>query len=265
MSIFSSLFGGYNRPGPGVRPDEPRKKGVARLLEVLGRDLWSFFKAGFLAFLSFLPFVACMVLAIDTHALIFVLVGCTISGMIAAPQVCGMADTVLRSLRDEPGYWWNTYCRAWKRNAAATLLPGALCGLVFGMQIFTFWHMDSIGTSLVSWVALIAGLILSIGLQTYMIPQLALLDLPLFGILKNAVLLLLGYLPRSVGAIAVQVLYWGVLMLFFPVSLLLFPFTNFWLPMTLSLLIIYDPMEKSFNIEKTIKEMREAQMQSDEE
>lgn len=264
MSIFSSFFGSYNRPGPGVRPDEPRKKGVRRLLEVLGRDLWPFFKAGFLAFVSFLPFLVCMVLAIDTHALIFVLVGGIVGGAIAAPQVCGMADTILRSLRDEPGYWWNTYCRAWKRNAAATLLPGALCGLVFGMQIFTFWHMDNLGTSLVSWVVLIAGLVLSTGLQTYLIPQLALLDLPLAGILKNAVLLFLGFLPRSVGAILVQGVYWGALMLLFPLSLLIFPFTNFWLPMTLSLLIVYEPMEKSFNIEKTIKEMRDAQMESDE-
>ena len=39
MSIFSSFFGGYNRPGPGVRPDEPRKKGFIRLLEILGRDV----------------------------------------------------------------------------------------------------------------------------------------------------------------------------------------------------------------------------------
>ena len=46
MGLFSFS---YNKPGPGVSPDTPRKRGVARLLEVLGRDMGPFFKAGFLA------------------------------------------------------------------------------------------------------------------------------------------------------------------------------------------------------------------------
>ena len=34
--------------------------------------------------------------------------------MIAAPQIVGLNDTILRTLRDEPGYWWETYRRTWK-------------------------------------------------------------------------------------------------------------------------------------------------------
>ena len=265
MSIFSSFFGGYNRPGPGVRPDEPRKKGLARLLEMLGRDFWSFFKAGFLAFISMIPFLFGMILAIISHAVIFVIIAGLVGGMIAAPQLCSMADTVLRSLRDEPGYWWPTYRRAWKRNFKACLLPGAVFGLVLGMQVFTLFHMDTLGNSVASWAILIAGMVLVSGLMTYIIPQLALLDMPLPGILKNAVLLFLGYLPRSVGAIAVQAVYWGAFLLFFPLSLYILPFTNLWLPMVPSMLIIYVPLEKSFNLEATIKEMRDAQLNNDDE
>ena len=47
----------FTRPGPGVRPDAPRKKGVARLAEIMGRDMWNFFRAGFLAFLGCLQVV----------------------------------------------------------------------------------------------------------------------------------------------------------------------------------------------------------------
>lgn len=260
MSIFSGLFGGYNRPGPGVRPDEPRKKGVARLLEVLGRDLWPFFKAGFLTLLGAIPFMVLMVMAIVTHAVIFVLAAGIIGGMIAAPQMCGMADTVLRSLRDEPGYWWETYRRAWKRNWKATLLPGALCGLIFGMQIFTFFHADSMQITLVTAVVFVLGIFLSVGLYAYIFPQVALIDLPFLGILKNAVLLFLGYFPRSLGAVAVLAVYWGAFLLFFPLSLYIVPFTNFWLPMSIAYLIIYPALEKSFNIESTIKKMREDQL-----
>lgn len=261
MSIFSSFFGNYNRPGPGVRPDEPRKKGLMRLFEILGRDFWSFFKAGLLAWVSMLPYLFGMILAVTTHAVIFVLAAGIIGGMIAAPQLCGLADTILRSLRDEPGYWWPTYRRAWKRNARACLLPGAVFGLILGMQVFTFFHMETLLTSVVGWTILIAGLVLVLGLITYIIPQLALLDMPLAGIVKNAILLFLGYLPRSVGAIAVQIVYWGLFLLYFPLSMYIFPFTNLWLPMVPSLLIVYAPMEKSFNLEATIKKMRDEELE----
>ena len=54
----------FTRPGPGVRPDAPRKKGVARLAEIMGRDMWNFFRAGFLAFLGCLPFIIGMFFAV---------------------------------------------------------------------------------------------------------------------------------------------------------------------------------------------------------
>ena len=44
------------------------------------------------------------------------MLGGLVGGMIAAPFLCGIFDTVLRALRDEPGYWWHTYRNAWKQN-----------------------------------------------------------------------------------------------------------------------------------------------------
>ena len=35
MGLFHSNF---DRPGPGVAPDAPRKKGAARFFEILGRE-----------------------------------------------------------------------------------------------------------------------------------------------------------------------------------------------------------------------------------
>ena len=178
MSLFSNMMG-FGRPGPGVRPDEPRKKGMLRLLEILSRDMWSFFRAGFLALVSFIPFMVLVMLAIDTRALIFVLAAGLIGGPLAMPQIVGLADTVLRSLRDEPGYWWVTYRRAWKRNLKACVVPGILCGLLLAMQVFLFFILLETGTSSPSWVATIVGFFITLGLTFYIVPQLALVDLPL--------------------------------------------------------------------------------------
>ncbi len=49
MGLFNFHF---DRPGPGVSPDAPRKKGPARFFEILGRDLMSFYLAGLLALVS---------------------------------------------------------------------------------------------------------------------------------------------------------------------------------------------------------------------
>ncbi len=256
MSFLSNLFG-YDRPGPGVRPDEPRKKGAARWFEILGRDLGSFFKAGLLALLGFLPFMLLLSLAIASHAVIFVIAAGVVGGALAMPQIVGMADTLLRSLRDEPGFWWVTYRRAWKRNWKGCLVPGMVCGLVIAGQLFTLFHLRPDNDNLLMLVVmLILGMALSVGLTFYIVPQLALLDLPFLQVLKNSVLLFLGYLPRTAGAVAVQVVYWGAYLLFYPLTTLVLPFTNFWLPMSLSLLILYIPLDKSFHIEETIRKMR---------
>ena len=256
MSLFSNMMG-FGRPGPGVRPDEPRKKGMLRLLEILSRDMWSFFRAGFLALVSFIPFMVLVMLAIDTRALIFVLAAGLIGGPLAMPQIVGLADTVLRSLRDEPGYWWVTYRRAWKRNLKACVVPGILCGLLLAMQVFLFFILLETGTSSPSWVATIVGFFITLGLTFYIVPQLALVDLPLLGILKNSLLLFIAYFPRTLGSMLVMGGYWALYLLFYPLSPLVLVVTNFWLPVSITLLILYIPLDKSFHIEENIKKIRE--------
>ena len=55
MGLFTRNF---DKPGPGVSPDAPRKKGAARFFEILGRDFSTIWLAGILAMLGGLPFAA---------------------------------------------------------------------------------------------------------------------------------------------------------------------------------------------------------------
>ena len=146
------------------------------------------------------------------------------------------------------------------RNARESLVPGMLTGLVLSIQIFTLFHMSVISAGIVTWVLLILSFVVTLGLESYIWPQIALLDLPLYGILKNSLLLFLGYLPRSLGAIAIKAVYWGAILLFFPLTTIILPFTNFWLPMLPALLCIYQPLNKCFTIESTINKMREDEL-----
>lgn len=167
-------------------------------------------------------------------------------------------------LRDEPGYWWETYRRTWKRNLKESLLPGAVCGLLLAMELFSLCHINIAGGH-VAVIAVLLAIILLAGIAQYLYVQVALLDLSFAGLLKNSLMLFLGYLPRSGLGLLWQLLYWGAVALFWPISSFVLILTSLWLPCLLSLMAIYPALEKSFDIEKKIKAIREAQLHGDDD
>ena len=145
MSFFQQS---YEKPGPGVERDTPRKTGFARIVEVLSRDFFSFWKASALLLVSCIPLAVGMRIALLTGNAFVLLLAAALGGMIAGPQLCGIADTILRSLRDEAGFWWHTYVQAWKRNARFCLLPGAVMGILVGMQFFVLCNLSKLTAAL---------------------------------------------------------------------------------------------------------------------
>ena len=106
--------------GAEINPDTPRKKGLARLFEILSRDLDGIFLSGALAMLVCVPAAILAGIALWLGSLPLCLLSGAVGGLIAAPVFCGMLDTILRALRDEPGYWWHTYRMAWKQNSSTS-------------------------------------------------------------------------------------------------------------------------------------------------
>lgn len=237
----------------------PRKRGLPRLGELVIRDFMSFFKAGFLALLGAVPFIVGTILALYARQMVMAPAAGLAGGLIAGPQLCALADTILRSLRDEPGSWWRVYRRSWRRSARAALLPGALAGALLSTQIFLFVHAGALGITAPVEAALVAGFLLLTGLSTYLWPLLALMELPFPLLIKDAALLFLGQLPRSAAALAVEVLYWAVVIWFFPLAAPLLPFTSLWLPTLPAVLLIYPGIETAFRIEEKLQERQKSE------
>ncbi len=179
------FFPDFDREGPDG--DLPRKTGLPRFWEVLSRDFGDIFRAGLLALLGGVPFLVGLAFSLTSHVLLFAPVCGFVGGAVAGPQLCGLADTILRGLRDEPGFWWHTYRRAWKRSA------------------------------------------------------------------KDALLLFLGQLPRSVGALAILAGYLGLMTRFFTLAVTILPFTNLWIPMFPALFLIYPGIDENFRIEEQLR------------
>lgn len=239
--------------GPGPERDLPRKTGIFRLWEMLSRDFWDLFRAGFLALAGCVPFLLGTAYSLSTHALIYAPVAGLLGGAVAGPELCGLADTVLRGLRDEPGFWWHTYKKSWARNARACLLPGAIGGALLSAQMFFLFHAGALGLDLAAGAGLTAGILLVLALSLYLWPQLALMELPFLQLVKNSALLFLGQLPRSAAALAIVAGYLGLTARFYLFAAPLLPFTSLWLPALPALLLIYPGINENFRIEEKLK------------
>ena len=252
MGLFSYDFYGGGR---GADPNAPRRKGLARLWEVLREDALHLMGAGFLAMLGVIPYAAGLMISIDSHALLPMAVTCPLGGMLATPQLCGLSDTILRALRDDHSRWWDTYRRAWKQNWRGCLLPGALGGLLFGLQLLMFYQIDVEQVDLALLASMVLGAALSTAIASWLLPQLALMELPLHHALMNAVLLCARHPLKTLAATLLQMAYWALIVLAFPDTLILFVLTNFWLTTFLATFMQYEPLDSTFGIEASIAEM----------
>ena len=244
----------HEKEGPGIAPDAPRKTGLPRFWETLSRDFWDVFRAGFLALAGCLPFLVGTAFSLYSHVLLFAPIFGLLGGAVAGPELCALADTILRGLRDEPGFWWHIYRKAWKRSARASLLPGAVGGLLLSMQAFLLFHAGALKLSMAAGAGLAAGVLLVLGVSLYLWPQLALMDLRFLQLLKNSGLLFLGQLPRSIAALTILAGYLGLMLGFFPLTVSLLPFLNLWLPALPALFLIYPGINENFRIEEKLRE-----------
>lgn len=251
------LFPNYSKPGPGVNPDEPRKKGFARLWEVFARDHWFIMMTGFLALVSMIPFIVGLLFAYNTHSLFVMLLFGLVGGLIAAPGLCGLADLLLRCLRDEPGYCWQRYGEVIKKNWKGSILPGALFGIVFSVQCFTLLHLPQSESGLGMLLCQIFSMLVSMSLFLYVLMQTVLMELPLSKMLKNSLYLFQRYLPKTLAVSLVQLVYWMLIVLFFPITATILIFTSIWLPLLIAFVLLYPEVDGIFQIEERLEKFYE--------
>lgn len=258
MGFFNRNF---DRPGPGVEKDTPRKKGLPRFFELLGRDFGSFFKANLLCAAASIPAAFFVSFGLFSNSILFIIGGGIIGGMILAPCWAGMHDTVLRAMRDEPGYWWHTYKRAMKNNWKQSIAPGALCGLLISSQLCVLWMVLQTGMQLtIPMVILISADVLITGMCTpFLWGQLVLMDMSFPMVLKNSLLFALANAPRALLLAFIQVIYWGAVFLFMPVTSFLVLLFGFALITLITQMIAYPAMDKVMGLEEKFKALRAEQ------
>ena len=255
------------KDGQGVEQDAPRKTGIRRFFELVGRDMSGMFLANLLTCLGCLPAICLVYIGFLMNSLPVMLVSAAVGGILAGPALSGMYDTVLRALRDEAGYWWVTYRKAFKRNFKASILPGVLYTVIVTLQIFLVYFCfqmlaQGVNVGVPLWVATVLNLVLFHMLFSYMWPQVVLLDQPLGQTLKNSINCMIAFLPHALAASIVQILYWGIVILCMPLGLLLMLVFGFWFSTEVSCQIVYGDLDRVFHIEENIRKMKDAELEA---
>lgn len=253
------------KDGRGVDKDTPRKTGLGRFFELVGRDMNGMFLANLLTCLGFIPVICLVYIGFLMNSLPVMAVSAVVGGVLAGPVLAGMYDTVLRALRDEPGYWWTTYRRAFRQNFKASILPGILYCVVVTLQIFIVYFCFSmlaqgvnVGTGM--WVAAVLNLVVFHMLFAYMWPQVVLLDQPFHQTLANSIRCMLAFLPHALAASIVQILFWGLVILCMPLGLLLMIVFGFWFTCEICCQIVSGDLERVFHVEEQIRAKKDAEL-----
>ena len=229
-----------------------RQTGFYRYRQLLSLYGVHWFKVGLFTVLGALPLAAGVAYAILSSSLLVLLPASLLGGAILGPFLAGMFDAILRGMRDDPNNWWANYRKSWRQNGRASLLPGALLGLMLGMFAFMaylFWVSSVAPTPGTVALYLFALLLLTI-LNTLYWPQLVLFEQTAVNRLRNIILFTAKYLWRVLGAALVQLLYFAILILFAPWTLVLIPLLGVWYILFLSQFMLYDRLNAELRIEE---------------
>lgn len=259
MGIFNRHF---DRPGPGISKDAPRKKGLPRFIELIGRDGGSFFKANVICAAGALPATLGVSMGLILHNVIITILSGVVGGLILAPFFAGMYDTVLRAVRDEPGYWWHNYKRAMANNWKQSLLPGALTGLMIAGQLLCIWIVleSQMKITLMMAVLFCFDVLVTGMITPFLWSQLVLMDLPFASLLKNSFLFAFGSAPRALLMALVQALFWGAILLLMPLSSMLVLLFGFAFITIITMMIAFPVLDKVLNIEEQLNARRAAEL-----
>ncbi len=248
MSFFRP---NYYRPATGNR-----LTGFPRYLEILELNIKHFLLVNLLTLIGFLPFIAGVALSILSSSVLLLIPSCLIGGIFAGPALSGMYDLIMRSLRDASKDWWNNYKLAWKQNWRSSLLPGIIFCLMLGFYIFMsmlfWWSVRFPGWG--SLAIFFCSLFVFTMFFSICWPQIVLFNQPFRQNLKNCLLFMLRFLPKTAGIALLQIVFWALMVLFLPWSIFLIPLLGIWFILFTANFLIYDTFNKAFEVEKKIAE-----------
>lgn len=195
------FFNNYNKVGPGIPKNMPKKKGVALFFDILKREFWSIIGLNLLFLICSIPVV-------------------TIGASYAA-----LNHVVVKMIRDEPVEVIYEFKRGLKLNYKQGTMLTLLFTLIMVCCAFSyFFYMERfeyMGYLMVG-IATITVIVF-----TYAFPMIASVDLSFKNIMKNSLILSFIDIKRTALVIVANVFMFLFNFFFFPVNIPIMLFFSF--------------------------------------
>lgn len=232
-------FFNYDKAGPGIEKDAPRKKGIFLFFELLGRKFGKFFRINLLYFFTSLPMIAINFIASN----IFVSYGAQLLGkngdnalyipfcvfftvtltlfVGSGPSSAALSKFYKRVINEAGIYLWSDFWEDYKKNFSQAIIVNIIntivtYALIFGALIYfslfkatgsTLWFMCMI-------LVVIFGVIF-VSTNFYIYQLMVTFENSLFELYKNSIILSLVNTPWNLGIIVLILLINGFLFITF--------------------------------------------------
>jgi uncharacterized membrane protein YesL len=210
-----SLFYNPQKSGPGVSKNEAEMKPFFKFFELFGRKFWHLTQLNVLYILLCIPIIT------------------------IGPATAAMTHVMRKFVLEEPIFVYNEFFTAFKKyfKIKKTWLLGILsAGLFFAYIFYAMPYYDRLAAeypTLESYflmgMNMIAGAVF-LTMNTYIYPQIIVLDLSMKSVFQNSARLCLLGLKRNIVTVVVFSLLIYAMILFLPFSLIVLPIAPFsWL------------------------------------
>ena len=126
MGLFGS---NYERAGSGIAKNAPKKKGFFRFFEIFGRKFWKLFELNLLYFLSFLPVIGAVVLALalDSQLGIILAAACLVLfAVIIGPATAAHTKILKNFVMEKPTFLVHDFFKAFRSEFKYSCIIGVL-------------------------------------------------------------------------------------------------------------------------------------------
>jgi len=186
LGLFQS---NYNRPGPGISKNQPKKKSFFLFFDIFFRKFWDLMKLNLIFSIPVLISAALIFVLNSATSLSILLV---FPLLLISPFTAGLTLVTRNYAREEHAFIFSDFIGAVKGNWVAFLINGIVCYavyVIFSVSI-TYYasQTKSNGLFLIPMVVCIAISVLFIFSQYYVPVMIITFDLKLRQIYKNAII-----------------------------------------------------------------------------
>ncbi|MFU0833340.1 MAG: DUF624 domain-containing protein [Oscillospiraceae bacterium] len=179
----------YDRPGPGVRKDEPEKNAFIRFFSILSRKFTKFIELNLLFLLLLLAafFVTYLLSSLSPNWVVNLLLV-----LLVSPFIAGITFVTRNYAREEHAFLLSDFFEATKNNWKAFLINGAVCYFLYVViDVAIKFYYSKLSSNGIWYFALgicIAIAFLLVFAQYYVPVMIVTFDLTLMQIYKNALI-----------------------------------------------------------------------------